>query len=123
MWISWAIIRVVPRPERGECLNVGIILFARERGFLETRLALDLGRLFAIAPQVDAPAIQRHLGAVAAISAGTADGGPLAALPAAERFHWLTAPRSTIIQVSPVHTGVTADPGARLDELMRTYVL
>lgn len=123
MWISWAIIRVVPRPERGEAINAGIVLFARERGLLLGQVALDPARLRALAPAADAAAVERHLRALAAICAGTPEGGPLADLPAADRFHWLTAPRSTVIQPSAAHPGHTDDPRALLDDLMRRYVL
>ena len=122
MWYSYAIIRVVPRVERGECLNVGVILFAREAGYLVARTELDATRLQALAPGADVGLIERHLQTFSAICAGQAEGGPLAALPPSERFHWLTAPRSTIIQTSPVHVGTTADPEATLEELLAAFV-
>jgi hypothetical protein len=121
-WYSYAILRVVPRVERGEYLNVGIILFARTRGFLEARLALDEDRLRAFAPEVDLAAIRRHLEAIRAICAGVPDAGPIAALSPSERFHWLTAPRSTVIQTSPVHVGCCRDPVAALEELLDSFV-
>ncbi len=122
IWYSYAILRVVPRVERGEFVNVGVILFARTRGFLETRLALDEARLRALAPEVDLAAIRRHLVAFQAISAGAPEGGPVAALPPSERFHWLTAPRSTVIQTSPVHVGRSEDLEATLEDLLDSYV-
>jgi hypothetical protein len=122
VWYSWAIVRVVPRVERGERLNVGVILFVRATRYLAARVDLDAARLRALAPWVDVALVERHLAAFAAISAGAPAGGPLAALPPAERFHWLTAPRSTIIQTSPAHVGVTADPAATLDALLAAYV-
>jgi hypothetical protein len=121
-WYSYAILRVVPRVERGECLNVGVVLFARTRRFLEARLALDEDRLRALAPEADLPAIKRHLAAIQAICAGSPEGGPVAALSPSERFHWVTAPRSTVVQTSPVHVGRTADPAATIEELLDTFV-
>jgi hypothetical protein len=122
VWYSYAIVRVVPRVERGECLNVGVVLFAREAGYLAARIQLDAARLQALAPGIDLAPIERHLASFAAIAAGRPEGGPLAALPPPERFHWLTAPRSTVIQTSPAHEGTTADPAATLDDLLATFV-
>ena len=122
VWYSYAIVRVVPRVERGECLNVGVVLFAREAGYLAARIELDAARLQALAPGIDIAPIERHLASFAAICAGRPEGGPLAALPPPERFHWLTAPRSTVIQTSPAHEGTTADPAATLDDLLATFV-
>jgi hypothetical protein len=121
-WYSYAVIRVVPRVERGECLNVGVVLFARTLGFLEARIELDAARLRALAPDVDLTLVERHLGTFAAICAGRPVGGPLAKLPPSERFHWLTAPRSTVIQTSPVHVGSTGDPAAELGKLLDCFV-
>jgi len=122
VWYSYAIVRVVPRVERGECINVGVILFARTRRFLEAQMEFDPARLRAIAPEVDGELIARHLATFEAIGAGGPEGGPLAALPQSERFHWLTAPRSTMIQTSPVHVGRCADPSATLEDLLSDYV-
>ena len=122
VWYSYAIVRVVPRVERGECINVGVVLFARPRRFLEARMALDPARLRALAPDADDALIARHLETFVAICAGQPAGGPLAALPQSERFHWLTAPRSTMIQTAPVHVGRCADPTAALDDLLDRYV-
>ena len=121
-WYSYAIIRVVPRVERGERLNVGVVMFARTLEFLEARIELDAARLRALAPDVDLAAVERHLRIFAAICAGRPEGGPLAKLPPSERFHWLTAPRSTAIQTSPVHVGSTADPAAELEKLLDCFV-
>ena len=118
----YALIRVAPRVERGECINVGVVLFARERRFLGARIELDAGRLLALAPEADVSLIQRHLSTVVAVCEGSETGGPVAALPPSERFHWLTAPRSTVIQTSPVHVGMSADPASTLDELVEAYV-
>jgi Protein of unknown function (DUF3037) len=122
VWYSYAILRVVPRVERGECLNVGVVLFARTRRFLAARLALDEDRLRALAPAADLLAIKRHLAAIQAICAGLPEGGPVAALSPSERFHWVTAPRSTVVQTSPVHVGRTTDPAATIEELLDTFV-
>ena len=120
---DYAIIRVVPRVERGECLNVGVALFCRVSRFLDLRIALDRQRLTALAPSLDGPELARQLEHLARIVRGEADAGPIAALSPSERFHWLVAPRSTVIQTSAVHSGLTADPEATLDHLLRTLVL
>jgi hypothetical protein len=122
VWYSWAIVRVVPRVERGECINVGVVLFARTLRFLEARIELDPSRLRALASDADLDAIERHLRTFEAISAGRAEGGPVAALPPSDRFHWLTSPRSTVIQTSPVHIGRADDPAAALEELLEAFV-
>ncbi|HEX2173870.1 MAG TPA: DUF3037 domain-containing protein [Dehalococcoidia bacterium] len=122
MWYSYAIIRVVPRVERGEFVNAGIILFARTGRYLKARVELDADRLRALAPLANPALIERHLRAFEAICAGAPEGGPVAALPPSERFHWLTAPRSTVIQTSPVHVGCCPDPEEALEELLATFV-
>jgi hypothetical protein len=122
VWYSFAIVRVVPRVERGECVNVGVVLFVRERRYLAARIELDRARLLALAPHLDLDLVERHLATFLAISEGAAAGGPLSDLPAAERFHWLVAPRSTMIQTAPAHVGRTADPAAELERLLDAYV-
>jgi Protein of unknown function (DUF3037) len=119
---QYAIVRVVPRVERGECVNAGVVLFCRPRRFLEARVALDDARLRALAPDVDLDAVRGHLDALRRIAAGDLAAGAIAALPASERFHWLVAPSSTIIQCSPVHTGLTDDPEAELERLLAQLV-
>jgi hypothetical protein len=119
---QYAIVRVVPRVERGECLNVGVILLCRPRRFLGARIALDTGRLAAFAPDLDPRTIRPHLEAIERIAAGDAAAGPIGRLGNAERFHWLVAPSSTIIQPSEVHTGLCDDPAAELDHLVATLV-
>ena len=119
---QYAMMRVIPDVERGECLNAGVIVFCRPRRFLAARMALDTARLRALAPGVDLEAVQAHLDAVERIAAGDPAAGPIAALPASERFHWLVAPASTIIQPSPVHTGLTDNPEGELDRLLRRLV-
>lgn len=122
VWFSYAIIRIVPRVERGECINAGVVLFAREARWLAARIELDRARLLALSPSADVPLIERHLAIFLSIASGDDAGGPIAALTPSERFHWLTAPRSTIIQVSPVHAGKTDDPAAAIEELLDAYV-
>jgi hypothetical protein len=121
-WYSYAVVRVVPRVERGEFINVGVILFARTRRFLEARLELDPQRLRALAPDIDLAAIAAHLAQLQAVAAGAPEGGDIAGLPASERFHWLTAPRSTVIQTSPVHVGCCEDPASALEDLIARLV-
>jgi DUF3037 family protein len=120
---EYAIVRVVPRVERGEGFNAGIVLMCRPRRFLGARVALDAGLMAAMSPDCDAEVVREHLAAVESIAAGQADAGPIAALSMPERFHWLVSPSSTIIQPSEVHTGLTADPEGTLDHLFRTLVL
>jgi hypothetical protein len=119
---AYAILRVVPRVERGEQLNAGVVLFCRRRGFLSLRAELDERRLAALAPDLDPAMVRAHLDALARIAAGDAAGGSVAALEPSERFGWLVAPSSTIIQPSPVHTGVCDDPQAMLDRLFDELV-
>jgi hypothetical protein len=119
---QYAIIRVVPRVERGECLNVGVVLLCRPRRFLGARIALDVGRLAAFAPDLDPAILRPHLDAVERIARGDPGAGPIARLGVAERFHWLVAPSSTMIQKSEVHTGLCDDPAVELEHLVVTLV-
>lgn len=119
---EYALLRVVPRVERGECVNVGVILFCKVRDFLETRLALDEARLRALDPALDLGAVREHLDAFVRMARGGPGAGALAGLAAPERFRWLTSPRSTIIQCSPVHAGKTDDPARALEHLLATMV-
>ena len=119
---QYAIVRVVPRVDRGECLNVGVILLCREHRFIDAQTVLDEVRLAAFAPDLAAASVRPHLDAIEAIARGEAAGGSIARLGLAERFHWLVAPASTIIQPSPVHTGLTSDPGGELARLVDTLV-
>ena len=119
---SYAVIRLVPDIERGECVNVGVILFCRPLDFLGARTALDEARALAIAPEVDLDAARRHLAAIERIAAGDPDAGPIARLDTTARFHWLVAPASTIIQPSEVHTGICDDSQGCLDELFERLV-
>jgi hypothetical protein len=119
---QYAIVRVVPHVERGECLNAGVVLFCRPLGFLAARVALDEHALRALAPDCAPETVREQLAAVEAVAAGADGGGPVAGLPQSDRFHWLVAPASTIVQPSPVHTGLTSDPAAELDRLFRSLV-
>ena len=119
---DYAVIRVVPRVEREEFVNAGVIVSCPEKGFLEARIALDEARLRALDPEVDMAAIRAHLDTIPRIAAGGPGAGPIGALAPRERFHWLVAARSTVIQVSPAHSGRCEDPAALLDHLMRTMV-
>ena len=115
---DYAMIRVVPRVEREEFVNVGVVVFSLEKRFLEARVRVDEGRLKALWPGVDVAAVRRHLGALCAVCAGDEAAGPIAGMSQRERFHWVVSPRSTMIQTSAVHTGLTEDPGATLEGLM-----
>ena len=119
---QYAIIRVVPHVERGEAVNVGVVLLCRSRDFVGARTALDEARLRAIAPDADVEGIERHLEAIDRVAGGDPRGGPIARLSSAERFHWLVSPASTMIQPSEVHTGLTDDPRAELERLFETLV-
>ena len=119
---QYAILRVIPRVERGEALNAGVVLFSRRHRFLAARTELDGAALAALSPGCDPAEVRAHLETLERVAAGDAAGGPIAALEPSERFHWLTAPSSTIVQPSPVHTGLTADPAAELDHLFATLV-
>lgn len=122
VWYSYAIVRVVPRVERGEFVNVGVVLLARTARFLAARVEPDRARLRTLAPALDLAAVERHLAAFVAVCDGRPDGGPIARLAPSERFHWLTAPRSAMMQTSPVHTGWCDDPRATLDALFDALV-
>ncbi|MBE3559868.1 MAG: DUF3037 domain-containing protein [Ktedonobacteraceae bacterium] len=115
---DYAVIRVVPDVERGECINVGVILFCRTRRFLGVLIQVDTQRLCALAPDLDLTVLQQQLDTIVLLCAGNAEAGPISHLSQAERFHWLTAPRSTIIQTSPVHCGLCSDPEAALRQLL-----
>jgi Protein of unknown function (DUF3037) len=119
---SYAILRVVPSVERGERFNVGVVLFCRQRGFLGAMIALDEPRLEALAPGVPARALSGHLEALARIAEGEPAAGPIAGLPQSDRFGWLAAPSSTIVQASEVHTGLSDEPAATLQSLFERLV-
>ena len=119
---QYAIIRVVPRVERGECLNAGVVMLCRPRRFLAAKVGLDEARLRVLAPGADPATILPHLAAIERIAAGDPSAGPIAGLTAAERFHWLVAPSSTVIQPSEVHTGLCEDPAQELEHLFERLV-
>jgi hypothetical protein len=119
---AYAIVRVVPRVERGERLNAGIVLLCRTRRFLGARMRLDEARLRSLDPACDVEEVRAHLDLIRRIAMGDPSAGPIAALSQAERFHWLVAPSSTVIAPSAVHAGLTADPAATLEHLVRTLV-
>jgi hypothetical protein len=119
---SYAILRVVPSVERGERINAGVVLFCRQRGFLNARVALDERRLAALAPELDAGVVRAHLDGLVRVAEGDRAAGPIAALPQSERFGWLVAPSSTVVQPSEVHTGLCEDPARTLDELFDELV-
>jgi hypothetical protein len=119
---DYAVVRVVPRVDREEFINAGVILFSKACHFLAACVEVDQERLRALSPVADVDLVRRHLDAIPRICAGEEDAGPIARLSLSERFHWLVAPRSTMIQVSPVHGGFCDDPAARLDELFMRHV-
>ena len=120
---SYAVLRVVPSVERGEAINVGVVVYSRQHhDFLGLRVRLDDARLAALAPGCDPEPIRSRLTALDLVASGAEEGGALAKLPASDRFGWLTSPSSTVIQPSDVHTGLTADPAATLDHLFDTMV-
>jgi hypothetical protein len=119
---QYAAVRIVPRVERGELVNAGVVLFCRPLRFLGARTHLDEALLAALSPHCDVAEVRPHLQAVERIAAGDPAGGPIAALAPSERFHWLVAPASTIVQPGPVHTGLTDDPAGELDRLFAALV-
>jgi hypothetical protein len=119
---QYTILRVVPRVERGECMNVGVVLFCRQRGFLAARTELDEARLAALAPDLDPADVRPHLAAIAAVVAGDPGAGALARMDPSDRFGWAAAPSSTVIQPSEVHTGLTDDAERTLEHLFTTLV-
>lgn len=119
---DYALVRVVPNVERGECINAGVILFCRTRRFLGASIRLDEKRLLALDPQVDLQVVKRHLDFIPLLCQGGKKAGRLGELSQSERFHWLVSPRSTIIQPSAVHSGLCSDPEVALQHLTRTMV-
>ena len=119
---DYAVVRVVPRVEREEFINTGVILFCHQRDLLGAHIALDETRLLALAPDADIPLVRRHLDAIARICEGGPAAGPIGQLTLRERWHWLTAPRSTILQTSPAHTGLSDAPEQALERLVDKVV-
>jgi hypothetical protein len=120
---DYAIVRVVPRVEREEFVNVGVIVSCPSKNFLDARIALDEARLLALDPGIDMDAVRAHTDSILAICAGGEKAGPLGRLSQRERFHWMVAPRSTVIQTSPVHTGKCDDPNLLIEHLLQKMVL
>jgi hypothetical protein len=119
---DYAVVRIVPRVERGEFINAGVILFSSTRAFLDARIFLDRDRLKMLAPSIDIDVIETYLEAIPKICAGGGEPGSIGALPQRARFHWLVAPRSTVIQTSEVHSGLHEDPKAALEALFEKLV-
>ena len=119
---DYAILRVVPHEARGEFINAGVILYCPDQKYLDAQIAFNPPRLLALAPHADVATAQKHLAAIPLICAGGAAAGDLAKLSLAERFRWLTSPRNTLIQTSPVHTGLTENPSKTLAHLLETLV-
>lgn len=119
---EWALVRVVPRVERGEFVNAGAVVYSRALDFLEARVELDEDRLHALDPTADVAAVHRHLDAFADLCGGRGHVPASVARSRGDRFRWLTAPRSSVVQTSPVHTGVTTDPAAELERLLAVMV-
>ena len=119
---EYALLRVVPRVERGEFVNAGVVLYCQEKRFLEAAIDLDPERLRVLDPRLDPEIVRAHLEAARRVSAGGPGAGPIGLLPPVQRFGWLVAPRSTVVQPGPVHTGLAEDPQQALDHLLRTMV-
>lgn len=119
---DYAVIRVVPQVEREEFVNVGVILSCPDLGFLGTRLRVDETRLLALAPELDVADVRAHLAAFETVCRGGAEAGALGAMTPRQRFYWLVAPRSTVIQTSATHTGLCIDPADTLERLLTRYV-
>jgi hypothetical protein len=120
---DYAVIRVVPRVERQEFVNAGVIVFCLEKRYLDARIHIDGERLKALWPEIDLELVREHLEAIPRICAGDPASGPIARLSQRERFHWLISARSTIIQTSPVHTGICDATGDLLDRLTKQFLL
>jgi hypothetical protein len=119
---DYAVVRVVPRVERGEFVNAGVIVFCPTRDFLKSRIELDRDRLKALAPSIDLALVESHLDVIPRVCRGGDDAGPIGQLGLRARWHWLVAPRSTMIQTSPVHSGVADDLDAVLDGIFEKLV-
>lgn len=119
---EYATIRVVPYIERGEFLIAGVLMLCRTQRFLDAHIALDIQRLRSLAAGIDIPAIEEQLSYIPLVCHGGSAAGPIGELPLYERFRWLTAPRNTVIQPSPVHVGFCDDPQQMLEHLMSRYM-
>jgi hypothetical protein len=119
---DYVIVQVVPRVDRDERVNAGVLLFCPAAGYLGYRFAADVARWRALAPDVDVGAVERQLDAIRAVVDGDAEAGEIARLSPSERFHWLSAPRSTVVQPSAGHAGVCDDPEATLERIFKATV-
>ncbi|MGW3114351.1 DUF3037 domain-containing protein [Streptomyces sp. SID4982] len=119
---EYALLRVVPRVERGERINAGVVVYCRARGYVGARTHLDEARLLALDPAADVAGVRAALGAVERVCAGGEEAGQAAGDDAGRRFRWLIAPRSTVVRPGPVHTGLTADPAAETERLLDLLV-
>lgn len=119
---EWAVLRVVPQVDRGELVNAGVVVYCQQLDYLGAAVELDEARALALDPALDIGAVCRHLEGVRALCAGLPEAGANAARPLGERFRWLTSPRSTVVQPSPIHTGLTDDPEAELQRLLDVMV-
>ncbi len=119
---DYAVVRVIPRVEREEFVNAGVIVYCFDLDYLSARIELDEARLLALAPEADLPLVRRHLAAIPRICSGGPNAGPIGALSQRERFNWLVAPRSTMLQTSPPHAGMCADPDGALERLLDRVV-
>jgi hypothetical protein len=119
---EYALVRVVPRVERGECINAGVLLYCRAQAYLGARTHLDEARLLALDPDADVAGVRAALRAVEGVCAGGEAAGQAAPDDAGRRFRWLIAPRSTVVQPGPVHTGLTTDPAAEVERLLDLLV-
>lgn len=120
---DYALVRLMPHVERGECINAGVILFCRTQRFLGALTHLDSERALALAPRLDLDVVRQHLERIPLVCAGGEQAGSIGLLSQPERFHWLVSPRSTIIQTSAVHSGLCEDPQKELEELFKEMVL
>ena len=119
---EYALLRVVPRVERGEFINAGVVLYCQNAKFLDARVYLDPERLRTLDPNLDAEIVRAHLEVARLVCEGGPEAGAVGLLPPGQRFGWLVAPRSTVVQPSPVHTGFTEDPRKAIERLLRTMV-
>jgi hypothetical protein len=119
---EWAVLRVVPQVDRGEFVNAGVLVYCRQLGYLAAGVELDEARALALDPALDVEAARRHLEGIRAVCAGLPEAGVNGTRPLGDRFRWLTAPRSTVVQPSPIHTGLTDDPARELERLLDVMV-
>jgi hypothetical protein len=119
---EYALLRVVPRVERGECINAGVLVYCRAKAYVGVRTHLDEAKLLALDPDADVPGVRAALSAVEGVCAGGTAAGQAAADDPGRRFRWLIAPRSTVVQPGPVHTGLTVDPATEADRLLELLV-